>query len=221
MMLAAYQKDFLRAALAVAALKFGDFTLKSGRQSPYFFNAGAFASGEALTVMAHAYAATVLRLREAGIHFDALYGPAYKGIPLVAAVAVILHAEHGLSLPWAFNRKEAKAHGEGGSLVGAALAGKRVLILDDVLTAGTAIRESLAVLRSAQAQPVAVIVALDRQETVDGGGSALSRLAQDENLTATSVVTLDDLLQFVGNDPRLTAYLPAMQEYRRQYGVAE
>jgi len=107
----------------------------------------------------------------------------------------------------------------GGSLVGAALAGKRVLILDDVLTAGTAIRESLAVLRAAQAQPVAVIVALDRQETVDGGGSALSRLAQDENLTATSVVTLDDLLQFVGNDPRLTAYLPAMQEYRRQYGV--
>ena len=218
-MLAAYQKDFLRAALAVAALKFGDFTLKSGRQSPYFFNAGAFASGEALTIMARAYAATVLRLRDEGVAFDALYGPAYKGIPLVAAVAVVLHAEHGLSLPWTFNRKEAKDHGEGGSLVGAALAGKRVLILDDVLTAGTAIHESLAVLRSAQAQPVAVIVALDRQETVDGGGSALSRLAQDENLTAASVVTLDDLLQFVGNDPRLTAYLPAMQEYRRQYGV--
>ena len=153
--------------------------------------------------------------------FDVLYGPAYKGIPLVAAVAVVLFAEHGLSLPWAFNRKEAKDHGEGGSLVGAPLAGKRVLILDDVLTAGTAIRESLAVLRAAQAHPVAVIVALDRQETVDGGGSALSRLAQDESLTATSVVTLDDLLQFVGNDSRLTAYLPAMQEYRRQYGVAE
>ena len=134
-MLAAYQKDFLRAALAVTALKFGDFTLKSGRQSPYFFNAGAFASGEALTVMARAYAATVLRLREAGIHFDALYGPAYKGIPLVASVAVVLHAEHGLSLPWTFNRKEAKDHGEGGTLVGAPLAGKRVLILDDVPSA--------------------------------------------------------------------------------------
>ena len=171
-------------------------------------------------MLAQAYAAAILRLREEGITLDVLYGPAYKGIPLVAAVAVVLYAEHGLSLPWAFNRKEAKDHGEGGSLVGAALAGKRVLILDDVLTAGTAIRESLAVLRAAQAQPVAVIVALDRQETVDGGGSALSRLAQDENLTATSVVTLDDLLQFVGNDPRLTAYLPAMQEYRRQYGVA-
>ena len=220
-MLAVYQKRFLASALAAEALRFGEFTLKSGRKSPYFFNAGAFCDGEALTVLAQAYAAAILRLREEGVAFDVLYGPAYKGIPLVAAVAVVLFAEHGLSLPWAFNRKEAKDHGEGGSLVGAALAGKRVLILDDVLTAGTAIRESLAVLRSAGAQPVAVIVALDRQETVDGGGSALSRLAQDENLTATSVVTLDDLLQFVGNDPRLTAYLPAMQEYRRQYGVAE
>ena len=219
-MLAVYQKDFLRAALAVAALKFGDFTLKSGRQSPYFFNAGAFATGEALTVMARAYAATVLRLRAEGIAFDALYGPAYKGIPLVAAVAVVLHAEHGLSLPWTFNRKEAKDHGEGGSLVGAPLAGKRVLILDDVLTAGTAIRESLAVLRGVGAQPVAVIVALDRRETVDDGGSALSRLAQDEGLATASVVTLDDLLQFVGDDTRLAAYLPAMQEYRRRYGVA-
>ena len=139
-MLAVYQKDFLRAALAVAALKFGDFTLKSGRQSPYFFNAGAFASGEALTVMARAYAATVLRLRDEGVAFDALYGPAYKGIPLVAAVAVVLHAEHGLSLPWTFNRKEAKDHGEGGTLVGAPLPGKRGRIGDDVLTAGTASR---------------------------------------------------------------------------------
>ena len=193
-MLAAYQKDFLRAALAVAALKFGDFTLKSGRQSPYFFNAGAFASGEALTVMARAYAATVLRLREAGIHFDALYGPAYKGIPLVAAVAVVLHAEHGLSLPWTFNRKEAKDHGEGGTLVGAPLAGKRVLILDDVLTAGTAIRESLAVLRAADAAPVA-------------------------HLTTAAVVTLDDLLQYIGDDTTLAAHLPAMQAYRARYGA--
>ena len=218
-MLAVYQKDFLRAALAVAALKFGDFTLKSGRQSPYFFNAGAFASGEALTVMARAYAATVLRLREAGIHFDALYGPAYKGIPLVAAVAVILHAEHGLSLPWTFNRKEAKDHGEGGTLVGAPLAGKRVLILDDVLTAGTAIRESLAVLRAADAAPVAVVVALDRQETVDGGDTALARLAQTEQLTTAAVVTLDDLLQFIGDDTTLAIHLSAMQEYRARYGA--
>ena len=218
-MLAVYQKDFLRAALAVAALKFGDFTLKSGRQSPYFFNAGAFASGEALTVMARAYAATVLRLREAGIHFDALYGPAYKGIPLVAAVAVVLHAEHGLSLPWTFNRKEAKDHGEGGTLVGAPLAGKRVLILDDVLTAGTAIRESLTVLRAAAAEPVAVVVALDRQETVDGGDTALARLAQSERLTTAAVVTLDDLLQYIGDDVTLAAHLPAMQEYRAHYGA--
>lgn len=169
--------------------------------------------------MARAYAATVLRLREAGIHFDALYGPAYKGIPLVAAVAVILHAEHGLSLPWTFNRKEAKDHGEGGTLVGAPLAGKRVLILDDVLTAGTAIRESLAVLRAADAAPVAVVVALDRQETVDGGDTALARLAQTEQLTTAAVVTLDDLLQYIGDDTTLAAHLPAMQEYRRRYGA--
>ena len=217
-MLAVYQKDFLRAALAVAALKFGDFTLKSGRQSPYFFNAGAFATGEALTVMARAYAATVLRLRDEGVAFDALYGPAYKGIPLVAAVAVVLHAEHGLSLPWTFNRKEAKDHGEGGTLVGAPLAGKRVLI-DDVLTAGTAIRESLTVLRAAAAEPVAVVVALDRQETVDGGGTALARLTHTERLTTAAVVTLDDLLQYIGSDAALAAHLPAMQAYRARYGA--
>ena len=218
-MLAVYQKDFLRSALAVSALKFGDFTLKSGRQSPYFFNAGAFASGEALTVMARAYAATVLRLRDEGVAFDALYGPAYKGIPLVAAVAVVLHAEHSLSLPWTFNRKEAKDHGEGGTLVGAPLPGKRVLILDDVLTAGTAIRESLAVLRAAAAEPVAVVVALDRQETVDGGDTALARLASAEKLTTAAVVTLDDLLQFIGDDAALAAHLPAMQAYRARYGA--
>ena len=134
-------------------------------------------------------------------------------------MAVVLHAEHGLSLPWTFNRKEAKDHGEGGTLVGAPLAGKRVLILDDVLTAGTAIRESLAVLRAADAAPVAVVVALDRQETVDGGDTALARLAQTEQLTTAAVVTLDDLLQYIGDDTTLAAHLPAMQEYRRRYGA--
>ena len=137
----------------------------------------------------------------------------------VAAVVVVLHAEHGLSLPWTFNRKEAKDHGEGGTLVGAPLASKRVLILDDVLTAGTAIRESLAVLRAADAAPVAVVVGLDRQETVDGGDTALARLAQSEQLTTAAVVTLDDLLQYIGDDTTLAAHLPAMQAYRARYGA--
>ena len=218
-MLAVYQKRFLASALAAEALRFGEFTLKSGRKSPYFFNAGAFCDGEALTVLAQAYAAAILRLREEGVAFDVLYGPAYKGIPLVAAVAVVLHAEHGLSLPWTFNRKEAKDHGEGGTLVGAPLAGKRVLILDDVLTAGTAIRESLTVLRAAAAEPVAVVVALDRQETVDGGDTALARLTHTERLTTAAVVTLDDLLQYIGSDAALAAHLPAMQAYRARYGA--
>lgn len=217
-MLAVYQKAFLETAIATGALKFGDFTLKSGRKSPYFFDAGAFYTGKALTVLAQSYAAIVADLHNKQ-PIEALYGPAYKGIPLVAAVAVVLQLEYGISLPWAFNRKEVKNHGEGGILVGAPLSGKKVLIIDDVLTAGTAVKEALTILYKAQAIPTAVIVALDRQEKVNEQHGALSLLQTEEKLTATAVVTLDDLLFFVQNDGAFSAHLSALQAYRANYGV--
>lgn len=218
-MLSEYQKAFLQAAVACQALKFGDFTLKSGRQSPYFFNAGAFADGASLTTMARSYAQLMLALKKDGVAIDMLFGPAYKGIPLVAALAVILEAEHGLSLPWAFNRKEAKDHGEGGMLVGAPVAGKRVLIVDDVLTAGTAIRQSINLLREHDAQPSAVVVAMDRMEKFDAQGSALDSLRHHEQLRADAIVTLEDLLLYIKNDKQYAPFLPKMQTYRSQYGV--
>src|SRR5690606_22882620 len=155
-----YQQEFIRLALARNALRFGEFTLKSGRISPYFFNAGAFDDGASLAVLGRCYAAAIAG---SGVPFDMLFGPAYKGIPLVAVAAAALHSEHGLNYPWAFNRKEAKDHGEGGSIVGRRLSG-RVLIIDDVITAGTAIRESIQIIRAAGAEPAGVALALDRQE---------------------------------------------------------
>lgn len=217
-MLAVYQKAFLETAIAVGALKFGEFTLKSGRKSPYFFNAGAFCTGKSLTVMAEAYAAVTAKLYQTQ-KIDVLYGPAYKGIPLVAAVAVVLQLKYNISLPWAFNRKEKKNHGEGGIVVGAQLHDKHVLIIDDVLTAGTAVRESLQLLSNQQAIPTGVIVALDRQEKHDAQHSALSLLQTKDNLTATAVVTLDDLLDFVQNNAAFSVYLNTLETYREQYGA--
>ena len=204
-MLSTSQRELLQQALRGGALRFGDFTLKSGRQSPYFFNAGAFNDGQALAVLAAAYVEKILALPGP---VEALFGPAYKGIPLVAAVATELYRRTGQSLPWAFNRKEAKDHGEGGWLVGAELRGRRVLILDDVLTAGTAIRQSLALLRDQGATPTAVLVILDRQEALNERATALTLLAEEEALHCEALLTLDDLLSFSGpicRDSRPTA----------------
>ena len=219
-MLAVYQKAFLQTALRVNALKFGEFTLKSERVSPYFFNAGAFCDGDALLTLAQAYAARIIALRDEGMVIDALYGPAYKGIPLVAAITTVLAAEHGWNMPWAFNRKEAKDHGEGGIMVGTDLSGKQVLIIDDVLTAGTAIRESLAILAEIHAQPVGVVVALDRQERIGNGDSALQSLANEQGLRCEAVVSLDDLLAYVREDQQLVDHFPALEAYRQRYGVS-
>ena len=215
-MLSSSQRELLQQALRGGALRFGEFTLKSGRQSPYFFNAGAFNDGQALAVLAAAYVEKILGLPRP---VEALFGPAYKGIPLVAAVATELYRRTGQSLPWAFNRKEAKDHGEGGWLVGAELRGRRVLILDDVLTAGTAIRQSLALLRDQGATPTAVLVILDRQEALNERATALTLLAEEEALHCEALLTLDDLLSFSGDDETLRANLPRLQAYRQRYAL--
>src|SRR5437764_1569963 len=184
-----YQLTFIDLALKRAALRFGNFALKSGRASPYFFNAGLFSDGEALATLGNCYAAAIVH---SGIHFDMIFGPAYKGIALAVATVLALASEHGRSVPCAFNRKEAKDHGEGGTVVGTPLRG-RVLIVDDVITAGTAVRESLEIIRRAGAQPVAVALALDRRERGQGDLSAVQEV-ETQGLRCVSVVTLDDLI---------------------------
>ncbi|MCF5502923.1 orotate phosphoribosyltransferase, partial [Pseudomonas syringae] len=171
----AYQRDFIRFAIDRGVLRFGEFTLKSGRTSPYFFNAGLFNTGSALAQLGRFYAAAVA---ESGIRFDVLFGPAYKGIPLASATAVALAEHHGRDLPWCFNRKEAKAHGEGGSLVGSPLAGN-VLIIDDVITAGTAIREVMQIIKDQDATAAGVLIALNRQERGNGELSAIQEVERD------------------------------------------
>ena len=215
-----YQLTFIDLALKRAALRFGEFTLKSGRVSPYFFNAGLFSDGEALATLGRCYAAAIER---AGIAFDMLFGPAYKGIPLATATAVAYAREHGRSLPCAFNRKEAKDHGEGGRILGAALAG-RVLLIDDVITAGTAVRESLELIRAAGAQPVGVALALDRQERGQGELSAVQELEQQHGLQCVSIVTLADLIDALARPPdgrvRISAdQLTALRAYQERYGA--
>lgn len=220
-MLSVYQSRFLEIAVMQQALKFGEFTLKSGRKSPYFFNAGAFCDGASLYMMAQSYAHLIAKMiEEEGIKIDVLFGPAYKGIPLVATVSTVLYHEYTINLPWAFNRKEAKDHGEGGVIVGADLKGKKVLILDDVLTAGTAVRESLTLLRNLEASPVALVIALDRKEKIEGSDqSALMQIACEEQLLARAVVDLDDLLNFVKEQAIEQEVQEAIQAYRAQYSV--
>ena len=214
-----FQRDFVELALARNALRFGRFTLKSGRESPYFFNAGLFDDGEALARLGRCYAAALVA---SGVECDMLFGPAYKGIPLVAATAAALAEHHGRNLPWAFNRKEAKDHGEGGTVVGRALRG-RVVIVDDVITAGTAIRESVELIRRAGAEPVAVLLALDRQERGQGERSAVQEVEADFGLRCVSLLTLADLIDIMaqpGADAALpTEHLDALRAYRTQYGV--
>lgn len=209
-----YQKNFIELALRFNVLKFGEFKLKSGRLSPYFFNAGLFNTGKALAEMGRCYAQAIV---DSNIEYDILFGPAYKGIPLVAVTAMALQLDHGLDIPYAFNRKEAKSHGEGGSIVGSEITG-RVLILDDVITAGTAIREAIEIIKQSNGSPVGVLIALDRQEKGSGERSAVQELNEDYALQTQSIVGLDSLIQYLqsqGNENMLSA----MQAYRQQYGV--
>jgi orotate phosphoribosyltransferase len=220
-----YQVRFIELALARNALKFGTFKLKSGRESPYFFNAGLFSDGAAAAVLGHCYADAIV---QSGLAFDMIFGPAYKGIPLATAVVIALSEGHGRSVPYAFNRKESKDHGEGGLIVGAPLAGK-VLIVDDVITAGTAIRESLELIRAAGAQPAGVALALDRQERGPETGqgqprSAVQDLESTEGVRCVSVVTLADLIEALSRPAsgpaRISAdQLTSLRAYRDRYGI--
>lgn len=215
MSLQGYQQRFLELALQSQALRFGEFTLKSGRRSPYFFNAGRFDHGAALALLGDCYARALLA---ADIDFDMLFGPAYKGIPLATATAIALAAQ-GFDVPVAFNRKEAKAHGEGGSLIGAPLRG-RVLIVDDVITAGTAVRESIALIEQAGAEVCGVLVALDRQERGESGLSATQEISQKYGIGVISIARLADLLTYTGADPALSEQQEQLLAYRARYGVA-
>ncbi|MGR8933040.1 MAG: orotate phosphoribosyltransferase [Gammaproteobacteria bacterium] len=212
-----YQIDFIRYALACGVLKFGRFQLKSGRQSPYFFNTGLFNTGAQLGHLGRYYAQA---LQQSELTPDILYGPAYKGIPLVSATAIAC-AQQGSDIPFAFNRKETKDHGEGGNLVGAPLRGK-VLILDDVITAGTSIRESVGVIRSAGATPYAVLIALDRQEKGQHKLSAVQEVTQQYAMPVIAIITLDNIIEFLQTHSQHSPeqqHLPAVEEYRRIYGI--
>ncbi|HMM56434.1 MAG TPA: orotate phosphoribosyltransferase [Rudaea sp.] len=210
-----HQREFLDLALRKNALHFGQFTLKSGRISPYFFNAGLFDSGAALDALGRAYAQTAIN---AGISFDMLFGPAYKGIALATAAAVALAREHARDVPLAFNRKEAKDHGEGGVLIGAPLTG-RVLIVDDVISAGTATRESIALIRSNGATPAGVLIALDRQERGQGAQSAAQEIASEFGIPIIAIARLEELLTLAGERDELAEHRARLAAYRSRYGV--
>ena len=210
-----YQKDFIEFALKNDVLRFGEFTLKSGRVSPYFFNAGLFNSGEALAKLGQYYAAAI---KESAVKFDVLFGPAYKGIPLATTCAVALYEHQNTNIPYSFNRKEAKAHGEGGNIVGAALEGD-ILIIDDVITAGTAIRESMDIIAAANAKPAGVIIALDRQEKGTGELSAIQEVEQQYNIPVLSIIKLEHLITYLQDNTEFGQYLDKVTAYRDQYGI--
>ena len=213
--MAPFQEEFIAFALQHGVLRFGEFVLKSGRKSPYFFNSGLFSSGASLSRLAHYYASAIVA---SGVEFDMLYGPAYKGIPLVAAVSVALADGHGRDLPYCFNRKESKDHGEGGVTVGAPLAGN-VLVVDDVISAGTSTRESVAIIRAAGASPVAVAISLDRQERGAGSKSAIQEIQDTLGLRVISIVDLDCLVEYLDERADMTEELARLREYRRIYGA--
>lgn len=210
-----YQRDFIELAIEHQALGFGEFTLKSGRVSPYFFNAGKFQTGQALARLGRCYAAALMA---SGVEVDLIFGPAYKGIPLATTTAVALADQHGRDLPYTFNRKEAKDHGEGGSLVGAPLDG-RVLIVDDVITAGTAVGESMELIRSAGAEPAGVLIGLNRQERGKGSLSAIQEVEQQYGIPVVSIVNLDDVVAYLKADKARPEVVAAIEAYRAEYGV--
>lgn len=211
-----YQKEFIEFALQREVLRFGEFRLKSGRLSPYFFNAGLFNTGAALARLGRFYAAAITGDAPG---FDVLFGPAYKGIPLAAATSIALAEHHQRDVPYSFNRKEAKAHGEGGNLVGAPLRG-RVLIIDDVITAGTAIREAMQIIAAAGARPAGVVIALDRQEKGQGELSAIQEVEQQYGIPVSSIITLEQLIDYLKQQPDMQDHLDRIMAYRMRYGIS-
>lgn len=210
-----YQREFLDFAIDVGVLRFGEFTLKSGRISPYFFNSGLFNTGASLARLGRYYAQAVI---SPGIEFDMIYGPAYKGIPLASTLAIALADHHDRDVPYCFNRKEAKDHGEGGAIVGAALEG-RVLIIDDVISAGTSVRESVEIIQASGATPAGVVIALDRQERGQSDISAIQEVERDYGLSVASIVGLDELIAYLGEQPDQEQALEAIRSYRVEYGI--
>jgi orotate phosphoribosyltransferase len=211
----AYQREFIEFALEKEVLKFGEFTLKSGRKSPYFFNAGLFNTGRDLARLGRFYAAA---LADSGIEFDVLFGPAYKGIPIATTTAVALADHHDIDTPYCFNRKEAKDHGEGGNLVGSALEG-RIMLVDDVITAGTAIRESMEIIKANGADLAGVLVAIDRQEKGKGDLSAIQEVERDFDCAVISIVSLGDLVTYLEEKGNAAEHLEAVKAYRAEYGI--
>lgn len=211
----AYQRQFIEFALERQVLKFGEFTLKSGRKSPYFFNAGLFNTGRDLAKLGEFYAAALM---DAGIDYDVLFGPAYKGIPIATTTAVALATHHDVDTPYCFNRKEAKDHGEGGNLVGSALSG-RVMLVDDVITAGTAIRESMSLIQAQGAQLAGVLVAIDRQERGQGELSAIQEVERDFGCQVVSIINLSDLVTYLEASQADPAQLAAVKNYQASYGI--
>lgn len=211
----AYQREFIEFALEKQVLKFGEFTLKSGRKSPYFFNAGLFNSGRDLAKLGRYYAAALV---DSAINYDVLFGPAYKGIPIASATAVQLAELHDQDVPWCFNRKEAKDHGEGGNLVGSPLKG-RIMLVDDVITAGTAIRESMDLIHANGAELAGVLIALDRQEKGKSELSAIQEVQRDYNAPVIAIITLGDLISYLETQPEMAECLEKVKAYRAGYGV--
>ena len=212
-----YKRRFFELALSKGNLRFGQFTLKSGRTSPYFFNAGGFDDGASLSALASCYADAIV---DSGCAFDMLFGPAYKGIPLAAAVAIALNDAHGRNVPYAYNRKEAKDHGEGGSIVGAPLKG-RVLVIDDVISAGTSMRESIAIIRAARAEPAGIAIALDRQERGAGALSAAQEVQAEHDIPCIAIAGLSDLLNYLETGGSADIDITAIQNYRDRYGIQD
>lgn len=210
-----YQKDFIEFAIEKKVLKFGEFTLKSGRVSPYFFNAGLFNTGKDLARLGRFYAAALM---DSKIEFNLLFGPAYKGIPIATTAAVALFDSYNLDIPYCFNRKEAKTHGEGGSLVGSSLQGK-VMLVDDVITAGTAIRESMNIIKAHKAQLAGVLISLDRQEKGKAELSAIQEIERDYNSKVISIIKLSDLVTFLEKKPEMAEHLDSINLYREKYGI--
>ncbi len=211
----AYRREFLELSLELGVLRFGEFTLKSGRKSPYFFNAGLFSTGYAAAKLGRYYASAIA---DSDIQFDMLFGPAYKGIPLAVLAASALAEHHDIDVPYAFNRKEAKAHGEGGSIVGASLSG-RVLIVDDVITAGTAAREAQQIVISAGADVAGLVISLDRQEIGKDSRSAVQEVEQTLRIPVTSIVLLEDLIDILEESDEYNEFLAPVVEYRKKYGI--
>ena len=210
-----YKCDFIEFALSRNVLKFGEFTLKSGRKSPYFFNAGLFNTGADLARLGEFYAVAI---QASAVDFDVVFGPAYKGIPIGTSVSVALFNRYGIDKPVCFNRKEVKDHGEGGNLIGSPLQGK-ILLVDDVITAGTAIRESMELISANKAELVAVLIALNRKERGKGELSAIQEVERDYQCQVLSIIDLDDLMQFIEQNPRYSSHLPEMRAYRAEFGV--